>query len=122
MGVAHNVKVQGSGENTVVLAHGFGTDQSAWRPLVPHLVDDYSVMLLDNMDAETTNPDCIDFERYATLEGYTLDVLAILVELRVDSCMFVGHSLSTMAGALASMIRSDLFHKLVMVTASPRYQ
>ncbi|OIT21157.1 putative esterase kai2 [Nicotiana attenuata] len=61
---AHNVKVLGTGDRTIVLAHGFGTDQSVWKHLVPHLVDDYKVVLFDNMGAGTTNPDYFDFERY----------------------------------------------------------
>ncbi|KAK2967666.1 hypothetical protein RJ640_030537 [Escallonia rubra] len=73
------------------------------------------------MGAGTTNPKYFDFERYATLEGYAYDVLAILEELHVSLCMFVGHSLSSMVGALASIIRPDLFSKLVIVAASPRF-
>ncbi|KAK3032896.1 hypothetical protein RJ639_034944 [Escallonia herrerae] len=37
------------------------------------------------MGAGTTNPEYFDFERYATLEGYAYDVLAILEELHVSS-------------------------------------
>ncbi|EHA8591551.1 Strigolactone esterase D14 [Cocos nucifera] len=118
---AHNVRVVGKGERTIVLAHGFGTDQSVWKHLVPHLVDDYRVVLFDNMGAGPTNPDYFDFERYATLEGYAFDLLAILEELRVASCIFVGHSVSAVIGALASISRPDLFSKLVMLSASPRY-
>ncbi|CDP02566.1 unnamed protein product [Coffea canephora] len=118
---AHNAKVLGSGEQTIVLAHGFGTDQSVWKHLVPHLVEDYRVILFDKMGAGTTNPDYFDFERYATLEGYAYDVIAILEELRVDSCIYVGHSVSAMIGAVASIARPDLFTKLVMVSGSPRY-
>ncbi|KAK9265459.1 hypothetical protein L1049_023488 [Liquidambar formosana] len=118
---AHNIKVLGSGEQTIVLAHGFGTDQSVWKHLVPHLVNDYRVVLFDNMGAGTTNPDYFDFERYSTLDGYAYDLLAILEELQVQSCIFVGHSLSAIVGALASVTRPDLFSKLVMIAASPRY-
>ncbi|KAF7809894.1 putative esterase KAI2 [Senna tora] len=103
------------------MAHGFGTDQSLWKHLVPHLVDDFQVILYDNMGAGTTNPDYFDFDRYSTLEGYAYDLLAILEELRVDSCIFVGHSVSAMIGAIASITRPDLFAKIVMVSASPRY-
>ena len=117
---AHTAKVLGSGEQTIVLAHGFGTDQSVWKHLVPHLVEDYRVILFDKMGAGTTNPDYFDFERYATLEGYAYDVIAILEELRVDSCIYVGHSVSAMIGAVASIARPDLFTKLVMVSGSPR--
>ncbi|KAJ1697446.1 hypothetical protein LUZ63_005958 [Rhynchospora breviuscula] len=118
---AHNVRVIGGGERTIVLAHGFGTDQSVWRHLVPHLVEEFRVVLFDNIGAGPTNPDYFDFDRYATLEGYVLDLLALLEELRVESCIFVGHSVSAMIGAIASVSRPDLFSKLVFLSASPRY-
>ncbi|KAL6571442.1 Strigolactone receptor KAI2d3 [Orobanche hederae] len=120
LGPAHNVRVLGSGQTTVVLCHGFGTDQSVWRHLVPHLVDQYRVVLFDNMGAGTTNPDYYDFERYATLEGYAHDLIAILEEFSIGKCIHVGHSLSAMVGAVASIFRPDLFHKLIMISTSPR--
>ncbi|KAJ6833014.1 Sigma factor sigB regulation protein rsbQ [Iris pallida] len=46
------------------------------KHLVPHLLDEFRVVLYDNMGAGTTNPDYFDFDRYATLEGYTMDLLA----------------------------------------------
>ncbi|KAH7520281.1 probable esterase KAI2 [Ziziphus jujuba] len=118
---AHNVKVLGRGQEFVVLAHGFGTDQSVWKHLVPHLVEDYRVLLYDNMGAGTTNPDYFDFERYATIDGYAYDLLAILEALQVQSCIFVGHSLSAMVGLVASVVRPDLFSKIVTLSASPRF-
>ncbi|ERM96639.1 hypothetical protein AMTR_s00001p00272320 [Amborella trichopoda] len=66
----------------------------------------------------STNPDYFDFERYSSLEGYTLDLLE---ELRIQSCIFVGHSLSGVVGMLASIARPDHFTKLVMLSASPRH-
>ncbi|KAL7101469.1 hypothetical protein ACP275_08G055800 [Erythranthe tilingii] len=118
---AHNVRVVGSGERTIVLAHGFGTDQSVWKHLVPHLVEEYRVVLYDNMGAGTTNPDYFDFDRYSTLDGYAYDVIAILEELRIQSCVFVGHSVSAMIGVIASVTRPELFSKIITVSASPRY-
>lgn len=117
---AHNVKVLGSGDRVIVLAHGFGTDQSVWKHLVPHLVEEFRVVLYDNMGAGTTNPEYFDFNRYATLEGYAYDLLAILEELQVNSCILVVHSVSGMVGALASISRPDLFSKIIMISASPR--
>ncbi|CAI8588947.1 unnamed protein product [Vicia faba] len=118
---AHNVKVLGTGNRIIVLAHGFGTDQSVWKHFVPHVVDDFRVVLYDNMGAGTTNPEYFDSERHSSLEGYAYDLLAILEELQVDSCIFVGHSVSAMIGAIASISRPDLFLKLIMVSGSPRY-
>lgn len=52
--------IVGKGNEIVILTHGFGTDQSVWKHLVPHLVDDYRVVLYDNIGAGTTNPDYFD--------------------------------------------------------------
>ncbi|XP_027917660.1 probable esterase D14L [Vigna unguiculata] len=118
---AHNVRIVGRGNEIVVLAHGFGTDQSVWKHLVPHLVDDYRVILYDNMGAGTTNPEYFDFDRYYTIHGFAYDLLAIFEELEVKSCIFVGHSLSAMVGLLASISHPHLFTKLILVSASPRF-
>eukprot|EP00252_Welwitschia_mirabilis_P012892 TRINITY_DN2846_c0_g1_i5.p1 TRINITY_DN2846_c0_g1~~TRINITY_DN2846_c0_g1_i5.p1 ORF type:complete len:268 (-),score=22.12 TRINITY_DN2846_c0_g1_i5:188-991(-) len=118
---AHNVHVLGFGCEVIVLAHGFGTDQSVWRHVLPHLVDSYKLVIFDNMGAGTTNPEYFDFERYSSLYGYAFDLLAILEELQVDSCIFVGHSVSGMVGCLASLQKPYLFSKMVLIGASPRY-
>ncbi|KAM2212545.1 hypothetical protein EV2_023253 [Malus domestica] len=111
---AHNVRVVGSGQQVLVLAHGFGTDQSVWK----HLVHDNHVIMYDNIGAGTTNPEYFDFERYPTLEGYTYDLLAILKELHIESCIFVGHSAFVMVCTTAAVTRPDLFTKLIMIAAS----
>uniref|UniRef100_A0A2C9USX1 Uncharacterized protein n=1 Tax=Manihot esculenta TaxID=3983 RepID=A0A2C9USX1_MANES len=54
---AHNVKILGSGKQLLVLAHGFGTDESVWK--------------------------FYDFEKYSTIDGFVYDLLAILDELEV---------------------------------------
>ncbi|KAL3696730.1 hypothetical protein R1sor_010806 [Riccia sorocarpa] len=118
---AHNVRIVGLGEELVVLGHGFGTDQSVWKEVIPHLLDDYRLILFDNMGAGTTNPDYFSFQRYSTLHGYADDLLAILDELEVESCIYIGHSVSGMVGCLASIERPYLFSKLIMISASPRY-
>lgn len=120
---AHNVNVVGStGGPVVVLGHGFGTDQSVWKHLVPHLLDHYRIVLFDNMGAGTTNPDYFDFDRYSTIEGWAYDLLAILEDLQITSCIYVGHSVSAMIGLIASIIRPDLFFKLILLSASPGYK
>ncbi|KAL3640311.1 Strigolactone receptor KAI2d2 [Castilleja foliolosa] len=111
VGSAHNVRILGSGETTVVLGHGFGTDQSIWRYLVPHLVDHYKVLLYDNMGAGTTNPDYFDFDRYSTLEGFSYDLIAILDEFNINKCIYVGHSMSAMVAALLPRF-SDLIYSI----------
>ncbi|XP_065876041.1 probable esterase KAI2 [Euphorbia lathyris] len=118
VGEAHNVRILGSGEQ-VILSHGFGTDQSIWKFMVPYLLENYRVVLYDNMGAGTTNPEYYDFERYSTMEGFAYDLFAILEELEVKSCVFVGHSIKSMVGALASIFRSDLISKLITLCGTP---
>lgn len=117
----HNVRVVGSGDQVIVLGHGFGTDQSVWQHLVPHLADDFRLVLFDLIGAGSTNPDHFSFERYSTLHGYADDLLAILDELEIEECIYVGHSVSGMVGALASIEQPNLFSKLIFISASPRY-
>ncbi|XP_028796368.1 probable esterase KAI2 [Neltuma alba] len=118
---AHNLRMIGKGSKTVVLAHGFGTDQSVWKHLVPHLVEDYRVVLYDNLGAGTTNPEYYDFERYSSVQGFAYDLIAIFEELQLQDCIFVGHSLSSMVGLLTSISHPHLFSKLILVSASPRF-
>jgi pimeloyl-ACP methyl ester carboxylesterase len=116
-----NVRVVGSGERVVVLSHGFGTDQSAWSRVLPYLTRDHRVVLYDLVCAGSVNPEHFDFRRYDTLDSYVDDLLAILETLRIPRCAFVGHSVSAMIGILASIRRPELFAKLILIGASPRY-
>ncbi|CAM6066336.1 unnamed protein product [Sphagnum tenellum] len=100
---AHNVNVVGTGDELIILGHGFGTDQSVWKHVLPHLLDDYCIILFDNMGAGTTNPEHFSFQRYFTLHNYADDLLSILDELEVQSCIYVEHSVAGMVGCLASI-------------------
>ncbi|GFZ10164.1 alpha/beta-Hydrolases superfamily protein [Actinidia rufa] len=107
---ALNVRVVGSGEKILVLAHGFGTDQSAWQRILPSISPYYyRVILYDLVCAGSVNPDYFDFHRYTTLDAYVDDLLRILDALAVDRCAYVGHSISAMIGILAAIRRPELF-------------
>ena len=56
--VKNNVKVTGNlaAERTMVLVHGFGTDQTAWRDIMAPYLADYRVILLDNVGAGKSPP------------------------------------------------------------------
>ncbi|XP_058069859.1 probable strigolactone esterase DAD2 [Magnolia sinica] len=114
-------KILGTGEKILVLSHGFGTDQSAWQRILPYFLRDYRVVLYDLVCAGSVNPDNFDFRRYTTLDAYVEDLLQILDALRVNKCAFVGHSVSAMIGILASIRRPELFTKLILIGASPRF-
>ncbi|GAV58207.1 Abhydrolase_6 domain-containing protein [Cephalotus follicularis] len=118
---ALNVRVIGSGEKILVLAHGFGTDQSAWQRILPFFTPYYRIILYDLVCAGSVNPDYFNFSRYTSLDAYVDDLLNILNVLGVDRCAYVGHSVSAMIGILASIKRPELFTKLILIGASPRF-
>ncbi|KAE8695854.1 putative strigolactone esterase DAD2 [Hibiscus syriacus] len=118
---ALNVRVVGSGDRYLVLAHGSGTDQSVWQRILPLFTPSFRIILYDLVCAGSVNPDYFDFSRYTTLDPYVDDLLNILKALGVDRCAYVGHSVSAMIGILASIRRPQLFSKLILIGASPRF-
>ncbi|XP_047321668.1 probable strigolactone esterase DAD2 isoform X2 [Impatiens glandulifera] len=118
---ALNVRVVGSGERILVLAHGFGTDQSAWQRILPYFTHSHRVILYDLVCAGSVNPDFFNFRRYTTLDAYVDDLIHILEALGVTRCAYVGHSVSGMIGILAAIRKPELFSKLVLIGASPRF-
>ncbi|CAN8269862.1 unnamed protein product [Cochlearia groenlandica] len=118
---ALNVRVVGTGNRILVLAHGFGTDQSAWHLILPYFTSTYRVVLYDLVCAGSVNPDHFDFNRYTTLDAYVDDLLNILDSLGIQTCAYVGHSVSAMIGIIASIRRPELFSKLILIGASPRF-
>lgn len=116
-----NVKSAGEGTDTLVLAHGFGTDQNAWSALVPLLSRHYRVVTYDLASAGSVNPAFFDLRRHGELAGHAEDLLSILDALSVPRCTFTGHSVSGMIGLLAARREPARFDKLVMLGASPHY-
>lgn len=118
---AHNVRVVGSGDKWLVFGHGFGSDQTVWQFILPHFSRNYKILLFDLMGAGSTNPQHFNFARYATLHAYADDLLTILDEMEIESCIYIGHSMSGMIGCIASIERPSVFEKLVLISTSPRY-
>ena len=104
-----------------MFAHGFGCDQNMWRLITPAFEDDYRVVTFDLAGSGGADPAAYDESRHASLQGYADDVVEICRELEVTGGIFVGHSVSSMIGALADAAAPELFEKLVMIGPSPRY-
>ncbi len=117
----NNVQVHGSGKRTMVFAHGFGCDQNMWRFVEPAFRNDFRTVLFDHVGAGRSDLSAYDPVKYSTLEGYADDVVEVGQDLRLENAIFVGHSVSAMIGALASIRAPDMFSQLVMVGPSPRY-
>lgn len=117
----HRVRLCGAGPQLVVLSHGLGTDQSAWAGIWPALARQHRVLLYDLPGAGPLLPDDFNPRRYAHLSAYADDLMALLDEIGVQRCTFVGHSVSGMVGALAAVADPDRFGQMILLNASPRY-
>lgn len=118
----HNVNVTGNPTGQpMVFAHGYGCDQHMWRFVAPRFEEAFRVVLFDHLGAGGSDWSAYDPERHSTLAGYADDVLAICEALELQDVVFVGHSVSSMIGALAAIEQPQRFAKLVMVGPSPRY-
>jgi sigma-B regulation protein RsbQ len=118
----HNVAVSGAdGAPVIVFAHGFGCDQNMWRLVVPAFEADFQVVVFDHVGAGGSDLTAYDPEKYASLDGYASDVIELVEHLDRGPVTFVGHSVSTMIGVLASIERPELFDRLVLVGPSARY-
>lgn len=116
-----NVLGDGDGDAVVVLGHGFGTDQTAWRNQLPVLLPRHRVVLFDHLGCGKADLDDYSPRRYPSLERFAEDLLAIHEALGLRWTAYVGHSSGAMIGLLAGLARPGLFERLVMIGASPRY-
>ncbi|TYP72050.1 alpha/beta fold hydrolase [Paenibacillus methanolicus] len=115
------VQLFGQGEKTMILAHGFGCDQTMWRYIVPAFTNEYRVVVFDFVGSGRSDWSAYSPERYRDLNGYAQDVLDICACLNIRDAVYVGHSAAAMIGMLASIRQPDYFEKLVLIGPSPRY-
>jgi sigma-B regulation protein RsbQ len=117
----NNVRVMGEGTRTLVLAHGFGTDQKVWHYHAQEFAKDRRVVLFDHVGAGGSDQSAYSPHRYNSLRSYADDLLALLAELDLGPVDYVGHSMGAMVGLLAAQEAPERFGRMVFVGASPRY-
>jgi sigma-B regulation protein RsbQ len=118
----NNVNIVGAPDGpTIMLAHGFGCDQTLWRYVTSALVPEFQVVLFDHVGSGSSDPMAWDPQRYASLQGYADDVLDLVNELELQDVTFVGHSVAAMIGVLAAAAEPGRFAKLVLLVPSPCY-
>lgn len=117
----NSVRSFGQGQQAMIFAHGFGCDQHMWRFITPAFEKDYRIILFDYVGAGKSDIASYYPERYASLQGYALDVLEICEALQLRDAVFVGHSVSSMIGLLAGVEKPEYFSDIIMVGPSPCY-
>jgi sigma-B regulation protein RsbQ len=117
--IRNNVKLIGKGSKTLFLAHGFGCDQNMWRFLIPELAEHFKIVLFDYVGSGASDISQYSKKRYSQLEGYAEDIIEICEALKLTDAIFVGHSVSSIIGAIAAIEKPTLFSNLIMVCPSP---
>ncbi|CAN8268617.1 unnamed protein product [Cochlearia groenlandica] len=122
LATAMNAKIIGSGERSMILAHGFGGDQSIWDKILPVLSQSFKVLVFDWLFSGGVKDQTLyDPLKYNSFDAFSDDLIALIEESKMGPVVFVGHSMSGMIGCVASIKRPDLFTSLVLIAASPRY-
>jgi sigma-B regulation protein RsbQ len=118
----NNVTVSGNPDGRpLVFAHGFGCSQAVWRLVVPYFEREYKVVQFDHVGAGGSDASAYDRGKYDSLHGYADDLLDILEAEDLVDVVYVGHSVSSMIGVLASNRDPARFGALVLVGPSARY-
>lgn len=119
--VRNNLRISGNGSATMVFAHGFGCDQTMWRFLAPAYGERFRTISFDLVGSGGSDLAAYCRDKYGTLHGYADDLLEIIDEFATGPVVFVGHSVSTMIGLLATIKAPHKFSAQVMVGPSPCY-
>ncbi len=117
---AHAVTVHDGDGPVVVLGHGIGGGPYQWDGVVERLRGRARLVtfsLAGGPEAEGAFAPT----RHSSIVGFAEDLAMICGELGLRDAVYVGHSMSGMAGVLATVGDPDLFSRMVLLNASPRY-
>jgi sigma-B regulation protein RsbQ len=119
----NNVNVTGNlrSEQTIVFGPGFGTDQTAFNPLIEYFGKSAKLVLYDNVGNGKAELLAFNPPKYSSLKGYKNDLLEICAGLNIRDAVFVGHSISGMVGLMVDQEQNNFFSSLVLIGSSPRY-
>ena len=117
----NNGKILGNGSQTIIFAHGFGSDQTAWRHQVAAFAPDFRIVVFDHVGAGKSDFTAYSPRRYSSLYSYAEDLLDLCAELKLTQWIMVSDSGSGMISLLAALVEPHCFSKLIFLGASPRY-
>jgi sigma-B regulation protein RsbQ len=117
----NNVHISGKGKQPIIFAAGFGCDQTVWQEISPVFEEDYKIVLFDYVGLGKSDLTAFEPTKYSSLSGYVQDLLDVCSALDLRDAIFVGHSVSSMIGLLASLQTPEYFSRLIMIGPSPCY-
>lgn len=118
---AHRVRIVGDAGPTVLFAHGLGGHQGHWDPVVAALSRQARCITFSIAGSPDADPSLFSPLRHQSILGFSDDVALLCAALGVRDVVYVGHSVSAMAGALAAAADPGLFSRMVLLNGSPCY-
>jgi len=119
----NNINIYGKqdAEKTIVFGHGFGSDQTAFLPMIDAFGDNNRIVLYDNTGGGNADIDAFSPQRYDSMQGYVNDLSDIFRSLHLSEVIYVGHSVNGIIGLLTANKYPGYIDKLIMLGSSPRY-
>ncbi|MFJ8234153.1 alpha/beta fold hydrolase [Ureibacillus sp. NPDC094379] len=117
----NNVNIIGKGTQAIIFAPGFGCDQNMWRLVAPAFKENYCIILFDYVGSGKSDYNAYSSSKYSNLNGYSQDILEICEALELKEVIFIGHSVGSIIGMLASIQEPDRFSRLIMIGPTPCY-
>ncbi|KAE8666904.1 putative Protein mrp [Hibiscus syriacus] len=78
LAAAMKAKLVGTGSETMVLAHGFGGDQSVWDKVLPCFTQHYQVEVFDwTFSGAVKDPNLFDPLKYSSYDAFADDLIAL---------------------------------------------
>ncbi|MDF2940542.1 MAG: hypothetical protein K0R66_1184 [Gammaproteobacteria bacterium] len=109
--ISSHYELHGNQKNkTLVLINGLTRDHTAWKRILPFLIEEYCVLVFDNRGVGQTK----DAGKAFTVETMADDTIALIEALQLQKPYIVGHSLG---GAIAQTIAykySDKIQKIAL--------
>lgn len=116
----HHVQVLGAGR-PLLFCNGFNCTQQVWHYLTQALAAHYQLILFDQLGVGQSDLSAYDPQRYATLDGYAQDVVAICQALHLREVVLVGHSAGGTIAMLAAIQAPAYITATVLLNISPHF-
>lgn len=118
---AHAMHARGVGGPTILFGHGLGGGQDQWTEVAGRLAPTHRVVTFSLAGSPGADPRLYHGDRHDSILGFADDLARLCAEAGLRGAVYVGHSMSGMAGALAAAADPGLFRAVVLIGASARY-
>jgi pimeloyl-ACP methyl ester carboxylesterase len=103
---------EGSGDQTLLLIHGLGSNAKAWLRNIPAWTKDYRVIAVDLPGYGKSDKGYYEY----SLPFYTEVICDLLDQLQIDQAVWIGHSMGGQIAMVAALERSERVSHLVLIS------